>query len=110
MAAGWDKLPFLLTDYHANVAAVDIRRDRAAGIEALHVLIALALVLIKRRASPSPVRIDQVRQRVGLLVADVIHLRPQRHYRIGSQEDSRLAQRGLGQKGGRDLNTPAAPP
>src|ERR1700730_2913242 len=110
MAAGWDKLPFLLTDYHANVAAVDIRRDRAAGIEPIHVLIALALVLIKRRASTSPVRIDQVSQRVGLLVAGVMHPRPQRPYRIGSHEDSRLAQRGMGQNVGRAINTRAGPP
>src|SRR5258708_8249898 len=97
MPASRDEYPFPLTHRHPNISPLDLARDRPPGKGTVQVLIAVALILVKRGGPASLGRIEHERQRVRLLLADIVHLRPQRHRGVGPHVDGRLAQRSVGQ-------------
>ena len=76
IATSRDKFPISLTHHHPDVSALDVTCDRAPGVEPVQVLVAIACVLVKLGSAASFGWIEHKRQRVGLVLAHVIHLRP----------------------------------
>src|ERR1700730_9506576 len=99
----------MLADHNTDVSRFSLAGDCAPSIESIQVLIAIAGVLVEGGSAASLAGVDHERQWISVLLADMIHLRPERQRSVPSQIDGGAAQRSMGQYVCRAVDTRSRP-